>query len=309
MGDPHAQLSNLDDLDKVIGLLLDEAKKHDVKTLVIAGDLFHTHGVLRLEVVNFWQNNLELMSNYFTDIIALVGNHDMTGDRQKEGKMSALDVLKTKNLTVVSSPKTIGGLALIPYMSDHEKFIESCNNLPDSEFLICHQTFDGSMFENGFYAPSGIDQSKITKHKKILSGHIHKTQEIGRVFYPGTPKWDSASDANEDKGIWVFKGEKRIFCSSSSVIEPLRKIEITPETDLSKLVAGKRTTLEFVGPSTWIAQVSKKYKGECKISAKPTDSIERRAKKAQHSTIFDFLKEYDGASMKDEVRSYLEGLV
>lgn len=310
VGDPHVQPSNLEDSKKIFDLVEETQKEFQADILIVSGDLFHTHAVLRLEVVSFWQRTVVQMSKVFSRVILLAGNHDMVGDKQREGQMSALDTLKMglENVVVVDRPMWHGGWGFMPYFSDGEKFIQEANKLSElgTDTLICHQTFDGSQFENGFYAPEGIDQNRLN-FRRIVSGHIHKTQTIGKVFYPGTPKWDSLSDANETKGIWTFDGNWNLI-ETSHIVEPIRTISLTPDMEIKDLPLGSKTFVELVGPSTWIGQTSKKLKGKCKIVARPTDSAERKTQSKSSKTIFEYLENYSGVTDKNSVKSYLENL-
>jgi DNA repair exonuclease SbcCD nuclease subunit len=310
IGDPHAQPNNLSDLEKIFSLVEKTQETFQATALVVGGDLFHTHAVLRLEVVSFWQKTIAKMSTLFDKVILLVGNHDQIGDKQREGQMSALDTLKMgiDNIMIIDKPQKYGNCGFMPYFSDNEKFVEEANKLAElgAKKLFCHQTFDGSEFENGFYAPHGVDQNRLN-FTHIISGHIHKSQTVGRVFYPGTPKWDSLSDANEIKGIWTFDGQWS-FVDTSLVLEPIRTYKVTPDTDLASLNLGPKTFVELEGPSTWIAQTSKKLKGKCKVVARPTDSSERKMQAKSFRTIFEYLENYPGITDKKGVKSYLEEL-
>lgn len=312
VGDPHAQPSNLKDCEKIIELVIETQQKEQASTLVLAGDLFHTHAVLRLEVVNFWKRAATLLSKQgFSKIYALVGNHDMAGDKQTEHKMSALDVLKDiPGVVVVDRPISNGyNMGFLPYYSDNTKFIEATKEAYElgARILFCHQTFDGSKFDNGFYAPGGVDQNLLPAFDQIVSGHIHTSQTIGKVFYPGTPKWDTLSDANEDKGIWVLSDSWK-FISIAEKIEPIVSLTINEQTDLDSVKVSKRTTLELEGSSTWIASVSKKLKGSCRLVARPTDAKTRQENTEQSLDIWHFVEKSSLSCDKILVRSYLEGI-
>jgi DNA repair exonuclease SbcCD nuclease subunit len=310
VGDPHVQPNNLEDVKNIFDLVELTQDTFKAEALIILGDLFHTHAVLRLEVVNFWQRTITRMANVFPKVILLVGNHDLIGDKQRERQMSALDTLKIglNNVKVIDKPEIHDDWGFMPYFSDSERFIEEANKLAEKgiKTLVCHQTFDGSQFENGFYAPEGIDQNRLLV-THIISGHIHKTQTIGRVFYPGTPKWDTLSDANEAKGIWTFDGGWKMV-DTSEVVEPIRTIVLTPDSDIQNLKLGHKTFIELTGPSTWIGQTSKKLKGKCKIVARPTDNIERKNQSKSAKTIFEYLENYSGITDKNGVKTYLESL-
>lgn len=313
VGDPHVQVSNLSDSEKVMELVLRTQEKFGAGTLVIAGDLFHTHAVLRMEVVDFWRRWVkELAKSNFTFTYLLVGNHDMPGDKQKEGRMSALDYLSEfEHIRVVSAPVIdINMRGYMPYYSNHEKFLADSRWLFEAgaRTLFCHQTFAGSQYENGFYAPDGIKISDMPDFDSIVSGHIHKSQTIGKVFYPGTPKWDSLSDANEQKGIWTFdETEGWIRVDSSDLIDPIVLIELKEGQPIPDLKLTSRTIVELCGQSSWIASVSKKLKGRCRIVARPSDRAIRNAQKERHTSIFDYLEKTQ-APNKEAVRQYLEQL-
>lgn len=321
IGDPHVQPSNLEDSSKVLRKALDLQEKEKADMLIIGGDLFHTHAVLRLEVVDFWIKWGSILKQPFKDVYAIVGNHDMPGDKQREGVLSALSVLHSCGIKVVDKPTAnlSYGVGFLPYISDNEKFYESANHLrtllPRESVLFCHQTFDGATYDNGFYAPGGLDLNRVD-FKSVVSGHIHKAQKFGKVIYPGTPKWDSLSDANEDKGIWVFEtmdGEilNGNFHTTSDVIEPIRSHTITPETEgnLDSILYGSRTILELVGPSSWIGKISKKLKAKCRVVARPTDTrAEKKTGTGNAMSIFDYLKTKDDLASDWFLKKYLEEL-
>jgi DNA repair exonuclease SbcCD nuclease subunit len=200
-------------------------------------------------------------------------------------------------------------MGFLPYYSNPEEFVDAANKLASYgiQTLFCHQTFQGSQFENGFYAPEGIDQN-LVQVPYIVSGHIHKNQRLGKVLYPGTPKWDTLSDANETKGIWVLSETLALMVDSSTVIDPIISMTVTPETDLGPIKLGPKTYLELEGPSQWIASVSKKLKGQCKITARPTDRETKRSHLKTVKSIFEYLDGYEDITLKDDVRDYLKGM-
>lgn len=317
VGDPHIQPSNIEEATLLMSFIIETGKKEEVTDLVIAGDLFHTHAVIRMEVLNFWIEWSKKFSENFERTHLLCGNHDMKGDKQTEGNMSALDPLKGMypNVYVWSHPGISQGLGFIPYTSNHEKFVEWTQELykEGATRIFCHQTFDGSKYDNGFYAPDGIDQKLLPEFEEVVSGHIHTEQRIGNVFYPGTPKWDTLSDANEKKGIWISSKAldwKKI--ETGHVCSPIIKKQILEESFEEKdleIEPNARVILELLGSSLWIAKISKKLKGKCRLIAKPTDSMERKKTAKVSKTIFEYLNSYQNIkSDKEKLKSYVESL-
>lgn len=315
VGDPHVQPSNLEESERLLGFILDTAKKEQADSLVFAGDLFHTHAVVRMEVMSFWQRWLNKIEAEKISTALIVGNHDQIGDKQREDKMSALDPFSTgfQYVSVISKPRQICDLGFLPYTSDHEKFLAWTEYMKSSgvKRLFCHQTFDGSKYDNGFYAPDGIDVSRIPVFDEVVSGHIHTEQKVGSfIFYPGTPKWDTMSDANEEKGIWISdKAGSWKKIPTASVCRKITKITLEENSYSGdvEIKENEKTVIELVGSTSWISSMSKKLKGKASIIAKPTESEEKKKKrKNMNMDIYSYADQFAVKSSKEDVKAYLK---
>jgi DNA repair exonuclease SbcCD nuclease subunit len=88
-------------------------------------------------------------------------------------------------------------------MRDNNEFESVCRSLPEKSVLFCHQTFDGSQLENGFYAPEGANPDCVKHLSRVIVGHIHSSQSVGEnIWYPGTPFQQSFSEAGQKKAIF-----------------------------------------------------------------------------------------------------------
>ena len=202
--------------------------------------------------MQFWRSAFMALAPWHT--IALVGNHDRPGDRNStaHSMMSHLD----SDVTVVDRPMASGPLLFVPY-GDAElvRFAKAAD--PDAT-LVCHATFQGAMYDNGFYAPDGLDPEALPQ-RQIISGHIHKPQEFGKVWYPGSPRWRTISDANQDRGYWLVehgdKGEilNREFFSTGKVCRPIYLLEDTPEST-AKVPESGDIVVDVRGPPDFVAR-------------------------------------------------------
>ena len=207
VGDPHVQVSNLKDSQALMDYITQVAGEQDVDQITFLGDMFHTHAVVRVEVIDFWKRSLLNLSSLGKRIVCLVGNHDQPGSKEKEQEMNALIAFEDLDVFVVNKPylDTDTNISYMPYYSSEEVFLEKAHILYENGngCLIAHQTFTGAQYENGFFSEEGIDPALVPQ-QEIISGHIHKSQQVGKCFYPGTPKWDTMSDANQPKGLYVI---------------------------------------------------------------------------------------------------------
>lgn len=204
VGDPHIETRSLADAKRLEELVFSTAKAHDVDFMVIAGDLYHTHGVIDAYVQEFWFNFFKRSP---VKSLVMKGNHDGPGE---EGATATalLAHLCQAAVRVILEPLEVEGLLFCPFTQSNEQFLSWCQS-STARTVFCHQTFDGSKYENGMYAAGGIDPQKVPQ-KQIISGHIHTAQEFGKVWYPGSPRWRTASDANVDKHIWVLHVENGV---------------------------------------------------------------------------------------------------
>ena len=284
IGDPHVQISNLKDSEKLIDFIIKTAKERNIKTIEFLGDLFHTHAILRIEVIDFWRKAFLKISTNYLECRVLVGNHDQPGSKEKEQEMNALDMFKEGDSAryIINRPMIIKGIAYIPYMSSEEAFLEAQHDLYEegSACLVAHQTFTGAQYENGFFSEEGIDPAEVCQDQ-IISGHIHKSQQVGKCFYPGTPKYDTMADANQDKGIWIFthddtgKYTDKEFISTADIVTPITSYLVKEGDELPELNPNARNYVVLEGKSAWITKTKKIYGDTAHIKVKPTD---RKAK-------------------------------
>ena len=317
VGDPHVQVSNLKDSEKLMDFIIKTAKEKEVHSIVFLGDLFHTHAVKRTEVEDFWSRAFNLIEKEDIRCNVLVGNHDQVGSKEKEQLINSLNVFGDTGLrTIINKPVILYNIAYIPYHSNHNDFLKAAQDLYNdgaTELLIAHQTFTGAQYENGFFSEEGIDPELIPQ-KQILSGHIHKSQQVGKCFYPGTPKWDTMADANQEKGIWIFSHTTdgqyvdKEFISTDNIVTPITSYEIK-EGDIVPIInPSARNYITLEGKTVWINKMKKEFKN-CNIKIKPTDKSISKINTS--STIDKYLEnEFEpiASISKEELKEFLRNI-
>lgn len=176
VGDMHVQVSNIAESKLIVQLVKHTAEANGVDAIEFLGDQFNNHSVVRLEVIDFWRWAAIFLSTLEVPIIFLKGNHDICGDREKEEQISANDIfIGMKNCYVVNTWMNYGSIAYVGYTSDKAKFMEYAKKAFEdgcATTLVCHQTFNGAQYDNGFYAPEGLDPI-VVPQPCVISGHIH----------------------------------------------------------------------------------------------------------------------------------------
>lgn len=196
IGDPHGKLSMLNDFQSGLRQLVELVRHYRPARTVVMGDLFDTFAVLRSEILNAWNDFVNDVHQQ-TELVLIVGNHDYAGP---SGGAHALKIFAGK-AKVIDSPTKLGDEYFFPFVRDNARFEEWCKEVPAGAVLFCHQSFNGAQFENGFYDPHGADTAAVAHLRQVISGHVHKRQQVANVTYVGTPWQLSFADAGEQKGV------------------------------------------------------------------------------------------------------------
>ena len=137
------------------------------------------------------------------------GNHDLSKKTNK-GNTSLRTLSNIPGITIIKEPtllkiksanKILSNIIAIPYLGNHT---EENNVLlkysGKTDYAFMHTDISQMKFDNGMTIIGAVDSS-IYKGK-ILSGHIHKRQEMNNVIYIGSPYQLKRSDIGNIKGIY-----------------------------------------------------------------------------------------------------------
>jgi DNA repair exonuclease SbcCD nuclease subunit len=195
VGDPHAKPSNLDKINTLFDMVEDLGN-----TTVWLGDMLDTKELVRGSCLNTW---LTRFKNSKLKHYTLVGNHDWFN---LECKAHSLEPLKElKNVIVVDKPLQHGSSVFLPYTHDPETFRQWLKDF-DHEGLVhfCHADIRGFDYGNGLVSEAGLTVSDFKLVRRVISGHYHKYQELGKITYLGTPFSHTFGESNQEKYIGVY---------------------------------------------------------------------------------------------------------
>lgn len=317
VGDQHGTLKDLHDCQKLADLILEKCLKHNAKAIWL-GDLFHFHSIIHAEVMRFWYDVIKKFNENNIECIFIKGNHDQAAN--KDSNASSLLAYKELCTIVDDDEIVIGNLLFVPYQNNKEKFINICNQYPSIPTVICHQSFMGASYDNGFPMQDAIDPNLI-QQKQIISGHIHSTQSFGKVFYAGSTRWISMNDANIDKYIWYTEfdedgkminvekydtGEvcKRIISLVDTEENPLDEASFNNKDDYRVEIKGSHLFIESRKP------IFSKYKFRCTSTDKALPRVSES--NGIMASFYKWTEEFapknntDKETLKKKIGKYLE---
>jgi DNA repair exonuclease SbcCD nuclease subunit len=269
VGDTHATPHNLEEIKALFKFINEKAIENNLDTIILLGDLFDTHQIVNLSVLHTYY---DIFKKYHKlDFISLVGNHDRSVHGWNRKEHALLPYKDIDNVMIVDDFYDEGNFNLISYCRTEEEFLKFCKK-KTSDTLICHQTFDGARYENGFYAKDGFDLKKVP-YKNIISGHIHMEHKFDNVFYTGAPRWINRSDANVEKKIWIWDGKQDFQAiETNSVCQPIYSLDLDESSEAPTLKSGAKYILNITGNKKYIHKMYDKYLGKAEIKTNLIDS-------------------------------------
>jgi DNA repair exonuclease SbcCD nuclease subunit len=301
VGDPHVTVEELSDAQGLLDGVHALYGQLGPDYVIFMGDLHHNHAVTRVEVTDFWLRNLARFPK--DRVVLLLGNHDRPNDASSTAH--ALQAYAGLARVVSRVCHLGGGIYAAPYFHQKSDLVESMQQFNKSvKFLLCHQTFDGSRYENGFFAPDGLDP-RILGIGRVVSGHIHTGQvlnwEDGYVHYIGSPRWRSISDANVNKCVvlWDTDDDTCQSFDTQHWCSPIGKATLTNVNELDKVPfvdnLKSRLHLDLVGPKAEVEVQAKLVKAQvprAKVRPVYTDQSNKKLKVAESEGIHNALRRY-----------------
>jgi DNA repair exonuclease SbcCD nuclease subunit len=277
VGDVHAVESELEDCQNLIDYVEKVAKEEKVDLIIFMGDLYNNHAVMRVEVMAFWQRAFDQLEFAAKSLIILVGNHDFAGEGLTDHALMAHGY-QIQGHIVSEYTVLKDGVGALAYTSDKDVFVQNCKMLKDMgcDTILCHQTFSGAKYDNGMYAPDGLDPEAIPQ-TRVISGHIHAPQSFGKVTYIGAPRWRTLSDANVDRSIVVydFVTHERKDFPTAGVCREIRYYEDTPDSPLAMDTFEKASSVDWridiKGPADYIEARKLELSGKARVRTFKTD--------------------------------------
>lgn len=277
VGDMHVQPSNVNDSNIIFDKIASLVNK-EVNHVVFLGDMFHTHSVVRTEVMDCVFNGMTKLLSVGAKVVYISGNHDNQTPKATDTITAPKYILPKEVLFIdhnIDKPVMISeNVYGIGFIGDNERFVELVRSLDNPNATIFHhQTLAGAKYENGFPAHGAIEFEEI-KCKQFIGGHIHTSSDNGKSWYPGSPRAITKAEVNMDKGVYAWDSETgaRAFHSLNKLVKTFKKYEIleengleVPELDNPEFTDKDNVTVLVKGSQDFYDALLKKYKKMGKI--------------------------------------------
>jgi DNA repair exonuclease SbcCD nuclease subunit len=315
VGDPHIRHTHLIDGKKLLTWVESKATELKPDLVINLGDTFDTHSVVRAEVLSEVYRHVLGVSK-IAPYAMILGNHDCW--KPSDSTYHALEVFKSiNNVVVADRPVVYEGISLVPFLPDPKKWPLA----PNGGIALTHNTFIGADY--GFkIADGGVPLEAAECFDLVVSGHIHKRQDLGNVHYVGTPMAISAAEVDQIKGLTLLETEtlERTFIpspfpcwrsASIAVGDPLPELN---EKDYWILkVKGTKADIKSLSSSREFDDLLKRCSVSLRIEALDREKVQRT--RITSGTVTEMVEKYvdviysgniDKSELKTALRKSLE---
>lgn len=290
IGDVHAVVSELEDCHALIDYIEKVAIENKVDQVLFLGDLYHTHRIISSEILYFWHQTFERFKTAKLHVSSCVGNHDKSAENA-DPLIHAL-VAHKQQIHVIEKYWVDSGILYMPYYSDKQAFIDDAKSVKDkTKTLICHNSFEGSKFNDGYFDPEGVNPDFI-RQDKVIAGHVHLPLLFGKIEHTGAPRWRTLADANVDRNIILYEFDSignvinRTPFSTNDICRQIKHVIDTEETpfDLNAFDPKHDWRIDLKGDEAYIEKRKKEIQrpgikirtikvGNTKIQVRESDGI------------------------------------
>lgn len=212
--DTHLSENNIEVSKSIFAQAIEIAKQHKFDTIYHGGDIFDSRKAQKQDVLNAFDDILEMFDENNMHLIATPGNHDKTNYNSERSFLDSYRWHGYFQLYRETIPQVVYRnsvdkifIYMMPFFRD-DKYIEGFKDFKAKKgvknVLITHIGVNGAVMNNGMKVSSGINEELFCKFDKVLIGHYHdKSYYSKSIEYIGASFQHNFGE-NEYKGLTVL---------------------------------------------------------------------------------------------------------
>ena len=234
--------------------------------IILAGDLFHTRHKIEVEVFNAVFNLIAGATEVHWHILA--GNHDQY--TEKVTSIEPLGYLGNVTTYIDSQRVLLSGntFDFIPYKELPKDYLSSIDDLGsphEDVYCITHVSLDGATVGSFEHRPKADMYLSYYPeyYKRILAGHYHKPQTLGKFTYLGSLIQLDRSDIGQDKSALYLTSEgeeELIYYDKSPCFISMKWSDISKRKNVRSIAGNFIDVLVDVHPYPAMTEISETLK-------------------------------------------------
>lgn len=196
--------SHLKDCEEFVDWFIEQAKEQGCETCIFLGDWSHNRNSLNLFTLDSSLRCLEKLGAAFEQFYWFPGNHDLFYKDKRDIHSSAFG-RHIPGVTVVNEITTIGDVTLVPWLVGNEwrqmKDVKSKYVFGHFELPLFYMNAMVQMPDHG-----ELQADTFQGPDYVFSGHFHKRQNKGNIFYIGNAFPHNFADVwDDERGMMVLE--------------------------------------------------------------------------------------------------------
>ena len=196
--------SHLKDCEEFVDWFIEQAKEQGCETCIFLGDWSHNRNSLNLFTLDSSLRCLEKLGAAFEQFYWFPGNHDLFYKDKRDIHSSAFG-RHIPGVTVVNEITTIGDVTLVPWLVGNEwrqmKDVKSKYVFGHFELPLFYMNAMVQMPDHG-----ELQADTFNGPDYVFSGHFHKRQNKGNIFYIGNAFPHNFADVwDDERGMMVLE--------------------------------------------------------------------------------------------------------
>jgi len=184
--------------------MIEQAEDWGTKTCIFGGDWHHVRSAINISTLNYSVSGLKLLNDYFDNVVFLLGNHDLFyRDKYEIHSIPYID--QFSNIHLIDSITEVGDVAFVPWLvGDDWKKIQKIK----APYMFGHFELPSFKMNAMVEMPDHgmLNKDHFANQKQVFSGHFHKRQNKGTIWYIGNCFPHDYSDAwDDDRGIMMWE--------------------------------------------------------------------------------------------------------
>ena len=188
--------------ERFVKWVIEQSEERGIKTCIFAGDWHHVRSAINISTLNYSVSGLKLLNDYFDHTYFVIGNHDLFY-RDKYEIHSLPYITQFPKIHVIDSMTEVDGVAFVPWLvSDDWKRVPNLK----APYMFGHFELPRFKMNAMVEMPDHglLNATHFVNQKQVFSGHFHKRQNSGKIWYIGNTFPHNYSDAWDDERGMMF---------------------------------------------------------------------------------------------------------
>ena len=225
--------------EQFIEWMIEQAEEWGSKNCIFGGDWHHNRSVINVSTLNYSVSGLKKLNDYFDNVFFLLGNHDLFY-RDKYEIHSIPYIKEFPHIHLIETQQVFDGVSFVPWMvGDDWKSVPKIK----APYMFGHFELPKFKMNAMVEMPDHglLNETHFANQQQVFTGHFHKRQNRGKVWYTGNCFPHDYSDAWDDnRGIMLWEpGKDPTFKAWPGApkyrVAPLSKVLEDPEAVIDHL--------------------------------------------------------------------------